>query len=57
MTIRANWNTGDSFTATDANTLAAQVNENTEDVKTAVANADVLGTLIADLKAKGIITP
>lgn len=22
MTIRANWNTGDSFTATDANTLA-----------------------------------
>jgi len=39
MTIRANWNTGDSFTATDANTLAAQVNANTDNVTTAVANA------------------
>jgi len=39
MTIRANWNTGDSFTATDANTLAAQVNVNTENAEVAAANA------------------
>jgi len=49
MTIRANWNTGDSFTSTDANEIAAQVNANTEDAATAVANAAAALAAVQDL--------